>query len=66
MRHARLGHAQQRNADLETETDYELRKRLDDMETELQQTQVKEVGQFHNKAYSGILANFQSLMAKVR
>lgn len=40
VRHGRLGHAQQRNLDLETQTDLELRKRLDDMETELQQTQL--------------------------
>ena len=38
--HARLGRAQQRNLDLGTQTDLELRKRLDDMETELQQTQL--------------------------
>ena len=40
VRHANLGHAQQRNLDLGTQSDLELRKRLDDMETELQQTQV--------------------------
>jgi hypothetical protein len=41
-----LGQAQQKNLDLGTQTDLELRKRLDDMETELQQTQVEELAQF--------------------
>jgi translation initiation factor IF-2 len=46
VKHARLGQAQQKNLDLGTQTDLELRKRLDDMETELQQTQVEELAKF--------------------
>ncbi|XP_028392859.1 TBC1 domain family member 31-like [Dendronephthya gigantea] len=55
VKHARLGNSQQRNLDLETQTDLELRKRLDDMETELQQTQLtKRI--LENKSREGEIA----------